>query len=211
MATNIVNVEMILPDGVMTNATINSDAAISTSKLEIRTDQIFPIPLHIGKTWDAFHTNLPGTSSADDLALNTGTLGTNFVTIRTSDLKAAGATTRYAGFLVPVPQNYRDGGSFEIRVTGGMVTTISDTTATADLQVYRSNTTGGVGSDICQTSATTINSLTKSNIDFNIDPTAIDPGDILMVRLAVAVNDAATATAVIAEISSMQVICDTRG
>lgn len=211
MPTEIINSIITVPDGIIGNAAINSAAGIESSKLESRADQIFPVLLVNAKTWDAFHTNIPGTAANDDLGLITGTLGTNALRLQTGDLKAAGSTTRYAGFVASVPQNYHDGQSFVIRVRGGMVTTAADVAATVDLQVYKFDKSGAVGSDLCQTSSGTINSLTKANVDFTIDSTAIDPSDILVFRIAVLVNDAATATAVIGEISNIEIRCTTRG
>lgn len=211
MTTTITNIEMILPDGSITNATINTSAGIETSKLESRTAQIFPMPFTNFFVWDAAQTNLPGTAANDDLAIITGTLGTDSPTLQTGDLKAAGSTTRYAGFLVPVPQNYQDGQTFTIRLRAGMITTVADTAASIDLQVYALDRDGGVSADLCQTSSSTINALTKASIDFTIDATGLDPGDLLMGRIAILVNDAATGTAVIGECSHAEIRCTTRG
>jgi len=211
MTTTIQNAIVTIPDGVIGNDAIDTSAEIETVKLEVRNEQIFPISITDARVWDAVQTILPETSSADDLGINTGTFGTNAPSIRTSDLKAAGSTTRYTAFIVPVPQNYKAAGSFEIEVRGGMITTVADTAATVDIQVHRLDRSNGVGADLCQTSATTINSITKATVAFNIGTSTLLAGDLLMVRVAVLVNDAATATAVIAEISDIRIVCDTQG
>jgi hypothetical protein len=56
-----------------------------------------------------------------------------------------------------------------------------------------------------------MNSLTPSEKTFVIDATAVNPGDLLNCLVLVAVNDAATATAVTAAIYGMVLRCDTRG
>jgi len=211
MTTTITNVEMVLPDGAITNATVNTNAGIETSKLESRTSQIFPVAFNNFFVWDAAQTNLPGTAANDDLAIITGTLGTDSPTLQTGDLKAAGSTTRYAGFTVSVPQNYQDGQTFIVRLRGGMITTVADTAATIDLQLYAVDRDGGVSADLCQTSSASINSLTKASVDFTIDATGLDPGDLLMGRIAILVNDGATGTAVIGECSHAEIRCTTRG
>lgn len=202
---------MILPDGSITNATINTSAGIETSKLESRTAQVFPVSFNNFFVWDAAQTNLPGTAANDDLAIITGTLGTDAPTLQTGDLKNLGSTTRYAGFIVAVPHNYQDGQTFTIRLRGGMITTVASTAATIDLQLYALDQDGGVSADLCQTSAATINSLTKANVDFTIDPAGLDPGDLLMGRIAILVNDTGTGTAVIGECSFAEIRCTTRG
>jgi hypothetical protein len=211
MTTTINNSTFTIPDGSIGNAAINSSAGIETSKLESRTSQAFPVPFNAMFVWDAVQNNLPSAGANDDLGLITGTWGTDSPTLQTGDLKAAGATNRYAGFLVQVPQNYQDAATFAIRLRGGMITTVSDTSAEIDLELYVVDKDGGVGSDICQTAAATINSLTKANVDFTIDATAIDPGDLLFGRIKIAINDAATGTAVIGECSHAEIRCTTRG
>lgn len=211
MTTTINNSTFTIPDGSIGNAAINSSAGIETSKLESRTSQVFPIPFNAMFVWDAVQNNLPSAGANDDLGLITGTWGTDSPTLQTGDLKSAGATSRYAGFLAQVPQNYQDAATFAIRLRGGMITTVSDTTAEIDLELYVVDKDGGVGSDICQTAAATINSLTKANVDFTIDATAIDPGDLLFGRIKIAINDAATGTAVIGECSHAEIRCTTRG
>jgi len=80
----------------------------------------FPVNLALLRIWDAFHTNLPGTAASDDLALIGGTFGTAPPMVQAGDLKAAGATTRYARFSVEVPECYDDGETFSLILSAGM-------------------------------------------------------------------------------------------
>ena len=160
---------------------------------------------------DAMQTNLTGTGNTDDLALVSGTLGTAAPSIQTGDLKAAGATTRYARCLMQLPYSYVAGQTVTLRVKAGMLTTVADTSATIDFQVYRAGDDTSVGSDICATAATSINSLTFANKDFTITPTTLNPGDTLDVRMAIAVNDAATVTAVIGTAGAVELLLDVQG
>lgn len=162
------------------------------------------------RVWDALHTNLPGTSATDDLALTGGTFGTASPSIQTSDLKAAGSTTRYARCTFQLPKEYVDGQTVTLRARGGMITTVADVAATVDFEVYRSNDEAGIGSDICATAAQSINSLTDVNRDFTITPASLSAGDTLDIRMAVLVNDAATATAVIAVIGAVEFLLDVK-
>jgi hypothetical protein len=187
------------------------EPAIARSTLDQDDLSVFPILLTSFRVWDALHTNLPGTSATDDLGLIGGTFATASPTIQTSDLKAAGATTRYARVEVPLPAEYVAGETVTLRFHAGMKTTVADNTATLDVQAYESDLEEGISADLCTTAATTINSLTMADIDFVITPTALEPGDMLDVRIAVAINDAATGTAVIGIIGSAQLLCDIKG
>lgn len=163
------------------------------------------------RVWDAMATALPGTSASDDLGLVGGTFGTNSPSIQTSDLKAAGATTRYARVTLSLPHTYVAGQSVTIRAHAGMKTTVADASATIDFEVYRADDEGGIGSDICATAAQSINSLTLADKDFSITPTTLLPGDTLDIRMAVTVTDAASVTAVIGIVGGIELLLDVKG
>jgi len=160
---------------------------------------------------DAFATNLPGTPADDDLGLVTGTLGTAPPEVQTGDLKAAGATTRYARRVVTIPQEYQAGQTFQLRFRAGMKATVADVSATLDIEAYKLDGAGGVSGDLYAGPAQDINSLTLQDIDFTITPTTLTPGDQLDVRIAMAVNDAATGTAVTGVIHKLSRLCDVKG
>lgn len=175
------------------------------------TEQEYMIPWEAWRVWNAYGTNLPATPLTDDLGLVGGTFGTDSPSIQTEDLKAAGATTSYARACFQLPPEYDAGQTCKIRARGGMLTTVSDTTATVDFEVYESDDFAGIGSDLCTTAATTINSLTEANQDFTITETGLAAGDWLDIRMAVAVNDAATGTEVKAQIGLVALLLDIRG
>ena len=172
---------------------------------------IFPVNLATLRVWDAYQTNLPGTAATDDLALIGGTFGTAPPTISAGDLKAAGATTRYARFQVNLPECYDDGETITLSISAGMVTTVADTTCTLDVECFKLDKITGIGSDLCATAATTINSLTFADIEFTITPTGLVAGDTFDVRIAIACNDAATGTAVTPTIAAIDLLCDIKG
>jgi hypothetical protein len=93
-----------------------------------------------------------------------------------------------------------------------MITTVADTTATLDVEVYKlqGDPDDAIGSDLVSTAATTINSLVFADIDFALNASALSPGDILDVRITTTVTDAASGTAVIAGISSARLLADVR-
>ena len=117
-------------------------------------------------------TNLPGTSAADDLGLIGGTFATASPCIETYDVKAAGAVTLYARAAFQLRPEYDAGQTVLIRAHAGMVTTISDTTATLDFQAFESDNESGISADLVTTVATTINSVTLADIDYAVTATA---------------------------------------
>ena len=193
------------------NIHIASDAGIDPSKLAIRSFAESNFPLELCRVWDAMHTNLPGTAANDDLALVTGTLGTDAPTIQSGDVKAIGATTRYLGANIPVPYNYVSGDSIRLRLRADMKTTVADTSATIDVEAYRNTGDGATSSDLCTTAAQSINSLDEDDYDFNITGDDFEPGESIFVRIAIAVNDAATATEVIGRLIAIKPHFDRRG
>lgn len=194
----------------LTNSMVKSNAAIARTKLAQDGTQAYMIPWTAFRVHDALQTNLPGTAATDDLGLIGGTFGSASPVIQTSDAKATSVTQR-ARFQVALPPEYVDGETVTLRVHAGMNTTVSDGTATVDVECYESDKEGGVGSDICSTSATTINSLTAADVDFTITPSGLVSGDVLDVRVTIAITDSATGTAVIGEIGYVALLLDVKG
>lgn len=192
------------------DADISANAAIATSKIAQRVLSVYPIPMTAWRVHDALQTNLPGTAATDDLAVIGGTFGTAVPVIQTSDAKATSVTQR-ARCHLHVPSYYEAGETIILRFKAGMITTISDGTATLDAEVYLSDLYGAVnGSDLVTTAATTINSLTEADIDFTITGSGLSGGDELDVRITIAITDSATGTAVTGQIGSAALLCDTR-
>lgn len=197
--------------GTMAGNRLKTNAEVLRAQLIQESGSRWQIPWTAWRVWDAMHTNLPGTSATDDLAFIGGTFATGSPTIQTSDLKAAGATTRYARCVVALPAEYDDNATVQIRAHAGMKTTISDTTATIDFQAYESDLEEGIGSDLVTTVATTMNSVTLADIDFTLTATTLASGDVLDIRMAVAINDGATVTAVIGMVGNVELLLDVRG
>lgn len=185
------------------------DSAVAVSRAALVQDDLKPYPVRLSdlKIWDALHTNVPGTPANDDLGLVTGTLATDAPTVQTGDSKAA-STTRYAGFEVVIPPEYVAGESAEVVINAGMKTTVADTSADLDLEVYRE---AAPTVDICGTAQQSINSLTAANKTFNLTSTNLVPGDVLLCRVKLAIVDTATVTAVIGKINSIIPKLDIKG
>jgi len=202
---------MTLPANSVLDTQVAASAAIARSKLAQDSLLIYRINPGDWRVWDAPQTVLPNPSAADDLGLYNGTFGTAPWYIGTSDLKAAGATTRYARCRVRLPAEYVDGETIAIRLGAGMITTVADGSATIDVEAYKVGLDGAMGSDLCSTSAASINSLTFADKDFTIDGSGLVAGDELDVRVAIAVSDAATGTAVIGAFRQAALLADVQG
>lgn len=206
-----------MPGDLIVSGDLRVNGAISpkfakSNVLALAELQPYPIPLTNFRVFDALATVLPGTPASDDLGLVGGTFGTATPSLRTQDLKAAGASNNRARVLVQLPWDYVAGESVTLRFKAGMITTVASSSATLDCEAYKlqDDPDDAIGSDLVTTSAQSINSLTFANIDFTISPTSLSPGDILDVRITTAVNDGATATAVIAGITSAKLLVDVR-
>jgi hypothetical protein len=173
--------------------------------------------LATGAATDATYTagilliTLYGKGATDELSVVDGTLGTNAPSLQTENLQDVGATTRYARFLVRLPSEYVGSETVQLRFAAGMLTNPADVSATLDVECYKSDEDNTVSLDLCETAAQSMNSTTFADLDFTITSTVLSPGDMLDVRIAVAVNDAATGAAVIGCVAAIKRLCDTQG
>jgi len=199
----------------VTNSLTIKDTGVSpqvrTSILKQDSNAIFPVNLTDLRVWDAYQTNLPGTAATDDLALIGGTFATAPPVISAGDLKAAGATTRYARFQICLPECYDSGETITLSLKAGMVTTIADASCTIDIQCYKIDKAAGIGLDLCATAAMTMNSLVFASKEFTITPSGLVAGDTFDVRVAITCTDAATVTAVTPTIAAIDLLTDIKG
>lgn len=203
--------DLIVDGDLSAGGTISFSEGLARDQLQLEDLVEFAVPLTDCRVHDALQTNLPGTSSSDDLALVGGTFGSASPSLQTYDVKTAGAVTLRARLQVKLPAEYVAGETVRLRLRAGMKTTVADTSCTLDVEAYESNKEAGVGSDLVTDAAQSINSLTFANKDFNINPSGLRAGDVLDVRITVAANDAAGATAVIACIGGITLLCDIKG
>ena len=168
----------------------------------------YKIPLTTAKVHDAMATDLPATAAADDMGLITGTPGTDAPTLQGVDFGGTTSDEKCAFELV-LPDNYVAGATFTLRLRAAMITTVSDGTATVDVEAWEAGEDGAVGADICATAAQSINSLTPANVDFTITPTGLVAGDKVIARLSFAASDTGNAGVMIPEVSDVVLMLDT--
>lgn len=194
----------------ITDAMISSVAAIARSKLDQDDFAEDVIPLTAMRVHDALHTVLPSTAASDDMALITGTPGTDAPTLQGVDFGGT-STDEKCAFLYSLGPEYVDGESFYVRVRAAMLTTVSDGTATVDVECFKYDSNGAVGADLCATSAQSINSLTPANKDFEITPTGLVRGDQFYIRVSFGGSDTGNAGVMIPEIYKVAVRKDIKG
>lgn len=184
---------------------------ITRSMLTQDAEALYPIPWEAWYIWDS-GARLPNTSASDDLGFYPGTFATNTPSIRTYDLKNAGATNVRARATLCLPPEYQAIETVKVRFHAGMITTVASSSATIDLEAYISDNESAVsGSDLVTTSATTINSLTHANKDFTLTSSSLAAGTIIDMRVTIAINDSATATAVIGAFGAAWMLLDLQG
>lgn len=197
--------------GSLVNEHINDNAAIDRSKLALDALKVYGIANTQWRVWDSLVALLPATSASDDLGLYPGTWGTTPWLIRSADVKTTTVTLR-AATEVAVPAEYVAGETITLRVRCGFITTICDGAGTIDFEVYAKGGTGAaLGSDLVTTAATSFKSTTFTDKDFTITPTAVVAGDMLQIRMTMAITDTATGTAVIGAVESVKILYDVRG
>lgn len=165
----------------------------------------YPLPITSAKVHDAMATNLPATAANDDMAIITGIPGTDAPTLQGVDFGGT-STDEKCAFEYILPPQYRAGSPVTIRLRAAMLTTVSDGTATVDVNVYKPTANGAVGADLVETAAQSINSLTPADKDFVVTPTGFVAGDRLIIRLAFAGSDTGNVGVMIPEISKASIL-----
>lgn len=203
-------INMIVEGTLDVAGAITASTGLNRSQLIQTAAAAFTIPFTSFRVHDAMATLLPAAAADDDLGLNTGTPGTNSLTLRGVDF--GGTTTDEKGaFDFTVPVEYDAAETITVRVRCGILTTVADTSLTIDCECWKADGDGAVGSDLCSTAAQSCNSLTLANKDFTITPTGIAAGDTLIFRLSFAGTDAGNLGVMVPVISKVSVLLDIKG
>jgi len=201
----------VIIEGTMVLAGTTIKPGVTRANMAQQSAAQFAIPWEAWRVHDAYQTVLPGTAATDDLGLIGGTFGTGVPSLQSSDAKAT-TVTQYARAVIRMPIEYDTASDVSLLFHAGMKTTVSDGTATLDVEAYLSDKEGLVdGADKVTTAATTINSLTLADKTYIVSAGSLEPGDVLDVRITVAITDAATGTAVLGWIGGAWLQCDVRG
>jgi len=188
----------------------STSPTIDRADLTQETTVEYPISPFLMRVHDAMQTVLPGTAANDDMALITGTPGTDAPTLQGVDFGNT-STDEKCAFIFSLPPEYTSGQPISVVVRGGMITTIANGTSTVDVECWCADDNGGVGGDICTTAAQSINSLTPADKTFTITPTSRVAGDVLIVRLSFIGTDSGDAGVMIPEIQKVSVLLSIKG
>ena len=165
----------------------------------------YKLPMDDARVHDSIDDVLPATAAADDMAIITGTPGTDAPTLQGVDFGGTTSDEKCA-FEFIIPPEYRAGSAITVRCKAGILTTVADDSLTLDCECWKDAGDGTVGDDICATAAQDANSLTMANLDFTITPTGVVPGDRLIIRLSFAGTDAGNLGVMIPEIQNVAVL-----
>lgn len=209
MANANIATTISLPEGSLTADLLHSGFELPVAKNVQR-----PLAKHRVRLADLrkpdLSSVLPTSTTTGDVFLKIagGTHGSASPLVQSADFASASGSQglRIEAFL---PPNYEDGETIAI-VLRAKLTTDASVTKTLDVECYKPDGDGSVGSDLCSTSA---QSLTTSwaNYTFVITPTGLVAGDPLDIEVTVALNDGVAGSGVVANISVVELQFDTRG
>lgn len=200
--------DMVIPSNSLPATTLKTNAEILRTQMKQESSKRFPVRLRDLFVHDT-GAALPASATSDDLGFTVGTFGTAPPIVESSDGSST-TVTQYARVEFIVPLEYETGQTIELVVNANMAT-VSDSTATVDVECYESTREGAVGSDLCSTAAQSINSATAADYTFTIDGTGLAAGDHLDLRLTVAITDSATGSGVTAALNAVDFLVDVRG
>lgn len=153
-------------------------------------------------------TVLTASAAAGIFGISAGGWGSG--TLKLVGEAASGNTKTSTGMVaLPVPWNAEataHTGSSKSWTIGidARVSIVAATSATLDIEVYRSDGNGGIsGSDLCTTAAQDINSATWATKTFTLTATNIEPGDELIVLIRTAVNDSTGANSSVGQVGKI--------
>lgn len=201
----------VIQPGTVLGTDLAANANLARSQMAPVTLDIFPINLESLRQWDHRAVTLPETPASDDLGLTTGTTyGTNPLSVQTGDLKAT-TTTRRAGLMLQLPNNYVAASQVSIYAIAKMLTTVAGTSCDLTVEAYQINNDASLSGQLITGGAQSINSLSLATLNFPITGTTLVPGSRLDVRFSITVTDPATVTAVIGYIHALYLKCNVQG
>ena len=160
--------------------------SLDRADLTLEQNQIYVLELD---TWKVSTTlaALPAAGDSTSLGLVVGAHETAAHSLQGTDFGGLTKTeTCRRKYTLPV--EYVSGQPIEIQVHGGVLTTISSTSATVLAEVVKVTprtltSDSGIGTDLVTTTAQSINSLTMAYVEFNVTPTGLVAGDQLDIEI----------------------------
>ena len=215
------NLDMLVLSGGKVDVQSGGELEVDTgATLDIAADLVARADL-VEDALQAYRIPLSSVLGADgaDLAI-TETAGDFYRSIGTNQLLilgevsngTVGADTEVSvgWFEFQLPPEYVAGGDISIRAGVDVVGAGALGTCTIDFSAYlQDKTAGTVGSDLVSTAAQNI-SATAALKTFVVTPTGLVAGDLLIIKMTTSVDNT-NSTAIQAQISGLEVLCDIKG
>lgn len=143
------------------------------------------------------------------LGLTVGTFGS--ASPKLAGEAASGNTkTNKARFLFPLPAEYVAGETVTVRVRCKETVGAATVSTSIDVEAYKCDKDGGIGSDLCATAAQDV-TTSFGNKDFDITAASLNPGDVLDIQLTAVTTDTGGSVGTIINITNVEVLLDVKG
>ena len=116
--------------------------------------------------------------------------------------------TDKAQFIFTLPAWYVSGGTITVRIRGKIATTLSTASSKVDVDSFKINADGAVGSDLCTTAAQQV-TTSYADYDFTITPTSRVAGETVVLVVATIADDTGGTVNTAMSISKVQVLLGT--
>ncbi len=203
-------------DGANRTVTVPSGSTITVSgtggyaRSSITEDALQPYRIPLASVLGADGADLAITETAGDFYRSIGTNQLLILGEVSNGTVGADTEVSVGWFEFQLPPEYVAGGDISIRAGVDVVGAGALGTCTIDFSAYLQNKlTGAVGSDLVTTAATAI-SATEAYKTFVVTPTGLVAGDLLIVKMTTSVDNT-NSTAIQAQISGLDVLCDIKG
>lgn len=202
-------------DGQNRKLVIASGAALdfpagAIARADLIEDALQPYRIPLSSVLGADGADLAITETAGDFYRSIGT--NQLLILGEVSLGTVGADTEVSvgWFEFQLPPEYVAGGDISIRAGVDVTGAGALGTCTIDFSAYLQNKlTGAVGSDLVATAATAI-SATEAYKTFVVTATGLVAGDLLTIKMTTSVDNT-DSTAIQAQISGLEVLCDIKG
>ncbi len=209
------NAIIIEIDGVNRKLTVPSgstfDFPVGTiQRADLIEEALVPYRIPLSSVLGADGADLAITETAGDFYRNIGTNQLLILGEVSNGTVGADTEVSVGWFEFQLPAEYVAGGDISIRAGVDVVGTGALGTCTIDFSAYLQNaTSGAVGSDLVTTAATAI-TATAGLKSFVVTPTGLVAGDLLIIKMTTSVDNT-NSTAIQAQISGLDVLCDIKG
>lgn len=205
--------EMVVASGG--TLTVESGGAVALpddtiARADLVEDALQPYRIPLSSVLGADGADLAISETAGDFYRNIGT--NQLLVLGEVSNGTVGADTEVSvgWFEFQLPPEYVAGGDISIRAGVDVTGAGALGTCTIDFSAYLQNKlTGAVGSDLVSTAAQNI-SATEAFKTFVVTPTGLVAGDLLTIKMTTSVDNT-NSTAIQAQISGLDVLCDVKG